>query len=153
MVQMFMRGLKKVSALWSVRFRVSALERFCYKWFFRISSGTIFFVRLREVSPLEGVRFREVPLQLFRETTYRSSHQRYSLKKAIFKNFTIITGKHLCWSLSLITYIIYIIKNFIKKRLKHRCILVNIAKFLKAPILKKIYERLLLNTNVQNAKF
>ena len=52
MVQMFMRDLKKVSALWSVRFRVSALERFCYKGFLRNSSGTKFFVRLREVSAL-----------------------------------------------------------------------------------------------------
>ena len=50
-------GLEK-----SVRFRVSALERFCYKGFLRNSSGTNFFVRLREVSALEDVRFREVPL-------------------------------------------------------------------------------------------
>ena len=50
-------GLEK-----SVRFRVSALERFCYKGFLRNSSGTKFFVRLREVFALEDVRFREVPL-------------------------------------------------------------------------------------------
>ena len=52
MVQMFMRDLKKVSALWSVRFRVSALERFYYKVFLRNSSRAKFFVRLREVSAL-----------------------------------------------------------------------------------------------------
>ena len=52
MVQMFMRDLKKVSAL----------ERFCYKGFLRNSSGTKYFVRLREVSALEDVRFREAPL-------------------------------------------------------------------------------------------
>ena len=46
----------------SVRFRVSALERFCYKGFLRNSSGTKNFVRLREVSALEIVRFREVLL-------------------------------------------------------------------------------------------
>ena len=62
MVQIFMRDLKKVSALWSVRFRLSALERFCYKGFLRNSSETNFFVRLREVSALEDVRFRKVPL-------------------------------------------------------------------------------------------
>ena len=62
MVQMFIRDLKKGSALWSVRFRVSALERLCYKGFLRNSSGTKLFVRLREVSALEDVRFREVPL-------------------------------------------------------------------------------------------
>ena len=50
-------GLEK-----SVRFRVSALERFCYKGFLRNSSGTNFFVRLREMSALEDVCFREVPL-------------------------------------------------------------------------------------------
>ena len=62
MVQIFMRDLKKVSALWGVGFRVSVLERFCYKGFLRNSSGTKFFVCLREVSALEDVRFREVPL-------------------------------------------------------------------------------------------
>ena len=49
-------GLEK-----KVRFRVSALERFCYKGFRRNSSGTKCIVRLREVSALEGIRFREVP--------------------------------------------------------------------------------------------
>ena len=62
MVQMFMRNLKKVSALWSVGFRVSVSERFCYKGLLRNSSGTKFFVRLREVSTLEDARFRDVPL-------------------------------------------------------------------------------------------
>ena len=62
MVQMFMRDLKKVSTFWGSRFRVSALERFFYKGFPRNSSGTKFFVRLREVSALEDVHFREVPL-------------------------------------------------------------------------------------------
>ena len=62
MVQMFMRDLRKVSVLWIVHFRVSALKRFCYKGFHRNSSWTKFFVRLREMSALEDVRFREVPL-------------------------------------------------------------------------------------------
>ena len=62
MVQIFMRDSKKVSALWSVCFRVFALERFCYKGLLRNSSRTKLFVRLREVSALEDVCFREVPL-------------------------------------------------------------------------------------------
>ena len=33
--------------------------------------------------------------------------------------------------------------NFIKKRLLHMCFPVNIAKFLRTPILKNIFERLL----------
>ena len=71
MVQMFMRDLKKVSALWSARFRVPALDRFCYKGFLRNSSGTKCFVRLREVSALEEVRFREVPLYTVYKTGAR----------------------------------------------------------------------------------
>ena len=43
---------------------VSALERFCYKGFLRNSSGTKYFARLGEVSALEDVRFREVPLYI-----------------------------------------------------------------------------------------
>ena len=52
MVQIFMWDSKKVSTL----------ERFCYKEFLRNSSGAKFFVRLREVSALEDVRFKEGPL-------------------------------------------------------------------------------------------
>ena len=62
MVQIFMRDLKKVPGLWSVSFRVSALEKFSYKGFLSNSSRTKFFVRLREVSASEDVRCREVPL-------------------------------------------------------------------------------------------
>ena len=62
MVQIFMRDLKNVPTLWSVRFRVSALKRFHYKGLLRNSSGTKFFVCLRELFALGDVRFREVPL-------------------------------------------------------------------------------------------
>ena len=34
--------------------------------------------------------------------------------------------------------------NFVEKRLQHKCFPVNIAKFLRTPILKDICERLLL---------
>ena len=36
------------------------------------------------------------------QLTYRSSHEICSIEKAVFKNFAISTGKHLCWSLFLI---------------------------------------------------
>ena len=55
---------------------------------------------------------------------FRSSHQRCSLKKAVHKNFAIFTGKHLQ------------VCNVFKKRLQHRCLPVNNAKFLRKPILK-----------------
>ena len=60
MVHVFLRDVKKMSALWSVRFRVSVLERFCHNGFLKNSSGTKIFVR--EVSALEDVRLRGVPL-------------------------------------------------------------------------------------------
>ena len=52
MAQMFMRDLKKVSALWSVHIRVSALERFCYKGFLRNSPGIKNFLSVFERCPL-----------------------------------------------------------------------------------------------------
>ena len=67
MVQMFIHYLKNVSALWSVRFRVSALERFCYDGFLRNSSVTKFFVRLGEVSALEDVRCCTYFISIFLE--------------------------------------------------------------------------------------
>ena len=72
MVQMLMWDLRNVSALWIVPFRASALERFCYKEFLRNLSGTKFLVRLREVSALKDVHFREVPLWLFSFVLYKN---------------------------------------------------------------------------------
>ena len=58
---------------------------------------------------------------------YGTSHRRCSVKRGVFKNFAIFTGKHLFWSL------------------QHRFFPVKSAKFLRTPILKNICERLLLN--------
>ena len=67
----------------------------------------------------------------------------FSVKKVVLKNFAIFTEKHLCCSLFLIC-----VKacNFIKKTLQHRCFPMNIAKFLRTPILRNIWEQLLLET-------
>ena len=61
-------------------------------------------------------------------------------RKKFLKNFANFTGKHLCWS----DFLIKFVKNFVKKRLQHRFFTVKFAKFLRTPILKKIYKRLLL---------
>ena len=58
MVQMFMRDLKTVSALWSVHFRVSALVRFCCKGIPLESVWDKTFCPSQK-----GVRFRGSPLQ------------------------------------------------------------------------------------------
>ena len=47
--------------------------------------------------------------------------------------FPIFTENHLCWSL----FAGLQFCNFIKKRLQHQCFLVNTAKFLTTPILKR----------------
>ena len=62
--------------------------------------------------------------------------QKCSIKKAVLKNFAILTGYGLCWSLFLTT--------FIKERLQHRCFPVNIATFLRAPILMNTWEGMVL---------
>ena len=56
-------------------------------------------------------------------------------KKGVPENFSNFTGKHLK------AY------NFIKKRLQHRCCRVKFMKFLTTPILKNIWEQLLLGIN------
>ena len=62
-------------------------------------------------------------------------------KKAVLKSFAIFTRKHLCWSL----FLIKLFLNFIQKRHKHRWFPLNIAKFLRTPILQNICELLLQN--------
>ena len=66
-------------------------------------------------------------------------------KKDIPENFKIFTRKHLCWSLFFLIKLQGKARNFIKKRLQHRCFDVNIMKFLKTPFLHKTSGRLLLN--------
>ena len=61
-----------------------------------------------------------------------------ALYKGVLKNFAILLGKHLCWSLFLI-----MLQAF-RPGLQHRCFRVNIAKFLRTPILKNICKQLLL---------
>ena len=46
-------------------------------------------------------------------SSYRSSHWQLFFTIDILKNFAILTGKHLCWSL-------FLIEHFIKKRLQHQ---------------------------------
>ena len=61
----------------------------------------------------------------------RSSHRRFSLKTPVLEYlFSKVAGLKVC--------------NFINKILQHRCFPMNIAKFLRTPILKNISERLIL---------
>ena len=101
------------------------------KYLFRFFGWLHFFIRDWRVTVcyyMSRKRFR-VNLQSI-VTWIKSSHRRCFIKKAVLKNFAILPGKHLCWSLCW--------------RLQHRCFPVNIVKFLRTPVLKNICERLLL---------
>ena len=90
------------------------------------------------------INFKVIYHKLKKCFNSRSSHQRCPIEKADFKNFTIFTGKHLGWSLLLIDLRASRATTFLKKGLRHRCFLVNIAKFLRGIILVKICEQVLL---------
>ena len=64
----------------------------------------------------------------------RSSHQRCSLKKGFLKSFFIFTGKHLCQSLFFTKVEGLRPVTLLKKRLWHRCFLVNLAKSLRTAL-------------------
>ena len=55
-------------------------------------------------------------------------------KKGFVKNFTKFTGKHLCQGLFFDKVVSLRPVTLLKKRLWHRCFLVNFAIFLRAPI-------------------
>ena len=66
--------------------------------------------------------------------SFRSSHQRCSIKIGALKNFTKFTGKHLRTGVQIDS----------AKRLWHRCFPVNFTKFLRTPFLHNTSGRLLL---------
>ena len=67
------------------------------------------------------------------------SYKKGSIKKAVLKNFSTFIAKHLSWSLLLIKLQVFRPETLLK-RLQHRCFPVNIAKFLRKPILQSICE-------------
>ena len=69
--------------------------------------------------------------------SFRSSHQRFSIKKCVLRSFAKFTGKHLCQSLLFNKVAGLKPATFIKKRLWHRCFPVNFANFPRAPFLQK----------------
>ena len=67
---------------------------------------------------------------------FRSRHQRCSVKKDVLKTFANFTGKHLCWSLFLITLLVFRPATLLKRyRSSHqrcsikRAVLKNFAMF------------------------
>ena len=74
----------------------------------------------------------------------RSSHRRCSIEKGVLKNFAKFTENHLCQSLFFNKVEGLRPKTLLKKRLWHRCFLVNFAKFFRTSFLQNTSGRLLL---------
>ena len=74
----------------------------------------------------------------------RSSHQRCSIENAALKNFAMFTDKTPVLESPFNRLAGFKTCNLFKKRLRHRCFPVNIAKFLRTLILIKICEQLFL---------
>ena len=72
---------------------------------------------------------------------FRGRHWRCSLKKGALRNFTKITGKHLCQSLLFNKFAGLRPATLLKKRPWHRCFPVNFVNILRAPFLQKIHAR------------
>ena len=69
-------------------------------------------------------------------TIFRSTHRRWSIKKAFPKHFVIFTRNHLCWDLFFKKDAPHQSRNFIKGRLQRRLFLMNIREFIITPGIK-----------------
>ena len=90
-------------------------------------------VKLLHILRTPFLRNTSEGLLLKLKNSFRSSHQRCSVKKGVLRNFEKSTGKHLCQSLFLVKLHARS-ATLLKKRLWHRCFHVNFAKFLRTPL-------------------
>ena len=79
---------------------------------------------------------------LIKISNHRSSKRRCSIKKLLLKTLQYL-HENICVEFS---WSLLRVGNFIKKRFQHKPFPVNIAKFLRTPILKNFRERLLLKS-------
>ena len=81
---------------------------------------------------------------VFPDKSFRSSHQRCSVKKGVLRNYTKFTGKHLCQGLFFSKVTGLRSATLLKKRLWHKFFPVNFVKFVRTPFLQNTSARLLL---------
>ena len=81
---------------------------------------------------------------------FRSSHRSCSVEKGALKDSANFTGKHLCWSLFLITLQVFKAATLLKVYSYLDVFLWNLWNFLRTLILQNIWERLLLFVSPQN---
>ena len=102
--------------------------------------------------PFSGIsgtafHFFKIKLQLIYAIS-RSSHQRCPMRKGVLRNFAKFTRKHLCQSLFLNKVAGLNPATLLKKKLWHRFLPVNFAKFLRKPFLQNTFGRLFLYLNL-----
>ena len=79
--------------------------------------------------------------------TIRSSHQKCSARKAVFKNFAKFRGKRMCQVVFFNRVAGPEPATLLKKTLWHRCFPVNSAKFLRSPFSQNTSGRLFLDNH------
>ena len=82
----------------------------------------------------------------------RSSHQKCSVRKGVLSNWAKFTEIHLCQGLFLNKVAGFKLTTLLKKRLWHRCFLVNFAKILRRPLFIEHFWWLLLHPGTDNAR-
>ena len=107
-------------------------------------SGYCFYMNTNKYGGFQiciSVRLNHVHLTT---TWFRCSHQRFSGRKDILRNFAKFTGKHCARVSFLIKLQDWGAANLLKKKIWHRCFPVNFAKFLRTPFLQNTSGWLLL---------
>ena len=74
-----------------------ALSRDSKEWL--VQSFVLFLIKIGSTWRREIKEQTPKLTLLYRGRTIKNSHQRCSIEKAVLKNFTIFTGKHMCWDL------------------------------------------------------
>ena len=104
------------------------------------------------MNPLRNLFLKTAVFETFRKnfkntsvwSSIRSSHRECSVKKRCSSKFRIFHRKTPVLESLFNKTADLQTSNFIKKRLQHRCFTTKFSKILTMPILKKIWERLLL---------
>ena len=90
----------------------------------------------------ENITFKQKETLFY--TSIRAAQKIEAATGGVFKRLAYFTGKHMCWSLFLINLQGFSRATLLRRDSKTGVSLVKFAKFLRKPILKNTWERLLL---------
>ena len=97
-----------------------------------------------KIFPVTNWNFFRINFFLLSKFNLKNSHQRYSVKKGVLRNFAKLKGKRLSQSLFFNKVADLWSATLLKKRLWRRYFPMNFAKFLREPFLQNTSGRLLL---------